>query len=126
MPENLLDVLVDNNRPVYKDRHARTSSWPGALCSTKSRIHLRRLVFSPSAFSLQSDGGPYKYVQMDYFWIARHPGAMPVQSPGGQAVQRFGLILAAKDWAIIFPFRTTKVSVANSYELSAVSAVQRM
>ena len=36
----------------------------------------------------------------------------------------FGLILAAKDCATIFPFRTTNVSVANSYELSAVSAVQ--
>lgn len=41
-------------------------------------------------------------------------------------VQHFGLILAAKDCATIFPFRTTNVSVANSYELSAVSAVQRI
>ena len=56
---NLLDELVDNNRPTNKDRRARNSSWPGALCSTKGRIHLRRLVFSPAAFSLQSDGGPY-------------------------------------------------------------------
>src|SRR5271170_246611 len=59
VPGNLLDELVDNNRPTYKDRHARNSSWPGALCSTEGRIHLRRLVFSPSALSLQSDGGPY-------------------------------------------------------------------
>src|SRR5947209_5488841 len=51
------------------------------------------------------------------------PG-VPPQHPHGLAVQRSGLILAAKDWAVIFPFRTTKVSVANSYELSAVSAVQ--
>ena len=42
------------------------------------------------------------------------------------AVHCFALILAAKDWAAIFPFRTTNVSVANSYELSAVSAVQRI
>ena len=35
MPETLLDVLVDNNRPVYKDRHARNSSWPGELISTQ-------------------------------------------------------------------------------------------
>jgi hypothetical protein len=47
------------------------------------------------------------------------------RSPG-LADQRFGLIFAAKDWATIFPFRTTNVSVANSYELSAVSAVQTM
>ena len=46
------------------------------------------------------------------------------QVPIYWTVQRFGLILAAKDWARIFPFRITKVSVANSYELSAVSAVQ--
>jgi hypothetical protein len=32
------------------------------------------------------------------------------QSLGGRAVQRFGVILAAKDSAIIFPFRTTKVA----------------
>jgi len=30
----------------------------------KGRIHLRRLVFSPSAFSLQSDGGPYILVHL--------------------------------------------------------------
>jgi hypothetical protein len=30
------------------------------------------------------------------------------------AVQRFGMILAAKDCATIFPFRTTNVSVAAS------------
>jgi hypothetical protein len=64
VPENLLSVLVDNNRPTNKDRHARNSSWPGALCSTEGRIHLRRLVTSPSAFSLQSDGGPYIYRQV--------------------------------------------------------------
>jgi hypothetical protein len=44
----------------------------------------------------------------------------------GAAVQRFGLTLAANDWTTIFPFRTTNVSVANSYEFSAVSAVQRI
>jgi hypothetical protein len=36
---------------------------------TKGRIHLRRLAFSPAAFSLQSDGGPYIYVPMD--WICK-------------------------------------------------------
>ena len=44
--------------------------------------------------------------------------------PAGPTLHRFGLILAAKDCATIFPFRTKKVSVANSYELSGVSAVQ--
>jgi hypothetical protein len=39
------------------------------------------------------------------------------------AVQRFGLILAAKDWAIIFPFRTTKVSVVNSLGIGANTSV---
>ena len=58
---NLLDELVDNTRPTNKDRYARNSSWPGALSSTK-RIHLRRLAFSPSAFFLQSGGGPYIFV----------------------------------------------------------------
>ena len=40
-----------SNRPTYKDRHARNSSWPGELISITGRIHLRRLAFSPSAFS---------------------------------------------------------------------------
>src|SRR5271157_6496505 len=38
-----------SNRPTYKDRHARNSSWPGELISTKGRIHLRRLAFLSSA-----------------------------------------------------------------------------
>jgi hypothetical protein len=54
-----MDEMVDNDRPTNKARYARNSSWPGALGSTKGRIHLRRLVFSTLAFSLQSDGGPY-------------------------------------------------------------------
>ena len=49
---NLLDVLVCNNRPTNKDRPARNSSWPGALPSTKGRIHLRRLVLFASSFFL--------------------------------------------------------------------------
>jgi hypothetical protein len=44
----------------------------------------------------------------------------------GLAGQRFGVILAAKDCATIFPSRTTNVSVAASYELSAVSALHKM
>ena len=64
MPENLLDVLVYNNRPTNKDGHARNSSWLGVLYSIKGRIHLRRLVFSLLAFSLQSDGGPYIHVHV--------------------------------------------------------------
>jgi hypothetical protein len=51
--------MVFNDRPTYKDRPARNSSWPGELISTKGRIHLRRLVFSTKAFPLQSCGGPY-------------------------------------------------------------------
>src|SRR3974390_74874 len=39
-----------SNRPTYKDRHARNSSWPGELISITGRIHLRRLAFSPSTF----------------------------------------------------------------------------
>src|SRR5271166_6388983 len=39
-----------SNRPTYKDRHARNSSWPGELISITGRIHLRRLAFSPSVF----------------------------------------------------------------------------
>ena len=38
----------------------------------------------------------------------------------------FGLILAAKDWATILPLCTTKVSIANSYELSAVPADRKI
>jgi hypothetical protein len=44
----------------------------------------------------------------------------------GLAVQGFGVILAAKDCATIFPFCITNVSVAASYELSAVSALHKM
>ena len=56
---------------------------------------------------------------------SEHSRAGP-RGPTGLVVQLFRLILAAKDCATIFPFRTTNVSVANSYELSAVSAVQRI
>jgi len=59
-----MDEMVDNDRPTNKARYARNSSWPGALGSTKGRIHLRRLVFSTLAFSLQSDGGPYIFGHM--------------------------------------------------------------
>jgi len=45
-----MDEMVDNDRPTNKDRYARNSSWPGALSSTKGRIHLRRLVFSTTLF----------------------------------------------------------------------------
>jgi hypothetical protein len=44
--------MVFNDRPTYKDRHARNSSWPGELISIKGRIHLRRLVASLLSFSL--------------------------------------------------------------------------
>lgn len=64
LPENLLGVLFNNNRPTNEDRYARNSSRPGALCYTEDRIHLRRLVFPPLAFSLQSDSGPYVDVQV--------------------------------------------------------------
>ena len=47
-------------------------------------------------------------------------------SSARSVVQTFGLTLAAKDCTTILPFRTTNVSVANSYELSAVSAVHRI
>ena len=40
--------------------------------------------------------------------------------------QRLGVILPVNDWATILPSRTTNVSVAISYTLSAVSAVHRM
>jgi len=64
--------MVFNDRPTYKDRHARNSSWPGELISIKGRIHLRRLVFSPLSFPLQSCGGPYIPVtNLDNFLEAR-------------------------------------------------------
>ena len=40
--------------------------------------------------------------------------------------QPLGVILPVNDWARILPSRTTNVSVAISYTLSAVSAVHRM
>ncbi len=40
-------------------------------------------------------------------------------------LQLLGVIFPANDWATILPSRTTRVSVANSYMLSAVSAVHR-
>ena len=40
----------------------------------KGRIHLRRLVFSASAISLQSDGGPYIFSQVGYpEWATTRP-----------------------------------------------------
>jgi hypothetical protein len=35
VPGNLLDELVDDDRPTNKDRYGRNSSWPGAMCSTQ-------------------------------------------------------------------------------------------
>ena len=47
--------------------------------------------------------------------------------PGMKACfQPLGVILPVNDWATILPSRTTNVSVAISYTLSAVSAVHRM
>src|ERR1700733_14880951 len=66
---NLLDELVDDDRPTNKDRYARNSSWPGAQCSTKGRIHLRRLVFSPSAFPC-SQTADHTYTSM---WFIFEP-----------------------------------------------------
>ena len=43
---NLILRMVCNDRPTYKDRYARNSSWPGDLISPEGRIHLRRLVLS--------------------------------------------------------------------------------
>jgi len=54
----------------------------------------------------------------------RHVGG--TNKCAGLPAQRFGVILAAKDCATIFPSRTTNVSVAASYELSAVSALHNM
>ena len=47
---SLIPRMVFNDRPTYKDRHARNSSWPGERSPPKGRIHLRRLVFSPKLF----------------------------------------------------------------------------
>ena len=66
MPGNLLGELVDNNRPVYKGQTRAQLILARKHCApSKGRIHLRRLVFSPSAFSLQSDGGPYIFVDVE-------------------------------------------------------------
>ena len=47
--------------------------------------------------------------------------------PGMKACcQPLGVILPVNDWATILPSRTTNVSVAISYTLSAVSAVHKM
>jgi len=60
------------------------------------------------------------------------PGCVGVIGPLGgprgtkACLQLLGAILAAKDWVTILPLRTTNVSVATSYTLSAVSAVHRM
>lgn len=42
-----------------------------------------------------------------------------------EALHGFGRTLAVKDWAAILPSRMTNVSVAISYTLAPVSAVQR-
>jgi len=68
---NLILTMVSNDRPTYKERHARNSSWPGELISTKGRIHLRSLVFLPKAFPLQSRGGPYMIITIGFRADAR-------------------------------------------------------
>jgi hypothetical protein len=45
---SLILRMVFNDRHVYKDRHARISSWPEGLSPLKGRIHLRRLVSRPN------------------------------------------------------------------------------
>src|ERR1700691_3607712 len=55
--------MVVDDRPTYKDRHARNSSRPGVSISTKGRIHLRRPSSRRLTFPLQSDGGPYIFRQ---------------------------------------------------------------
>ncbi len=49
---NLIPRMVFNDRPTYKDRRARNSSWPGELISIKTPNTLRRLVSSLLSFSL--------------------------------------------------------------------------
>ena len=66
--------MVVDDRPTYKDRHARNSSRPGDWISTKGRIHLRRPSSRRSTFPLQSDGGPYifkltgNHSRIAYYW----------------------------------------------------------
>jgi hypothetical protein len=50
--------LMTTDRLIRTDTGA-THPGQERCAPPKGRIHLRRLVFSPSAFSLQSDGGPY-------------------------------------------------------------------
>jgi len=95
---------------------AGTGSVPNALQGRRQLLVLMLLGEKPSAFPIVGGG----------MWPRqRRPGAAS-DRPFDRFVQRFRLILAAKDWATIFPFRTKNVSVANSYELSPVSAVQRI
>ena len=52
--------MVFNDRPTYKDRHARNSSWPGETdLQSKAEYICADLSSRPSAFPLQSCGGPY-------------------------------------------------------------------
>ena len=51
--------LEKSNRPTYKDRHARNSSWPGELISITCRIHFAQTCLLVLDFFLQSCGGPY-------------------------------------------------------------------
>src|SRR5437764_8494188 len=52
--------MVCNHRPVYQEEHAAQLIMAKRDCSPlEGRIHLRRPVDRPFAFSLQSRGGPY-------------------------------------------------------------------
>ena len=60
LARNLLPKMVSDDRPVYQEEHAAQLIMAERDCSPlEGRIHLRRPVDRPFAFSLQSRGGPY-------------------------------------------------------------------
>ena len=76
-----------------------------------------------------------RFVRPLTFWMGARADRVPHESsplvPDAASsslafFQPLGVILPVNDWATILPSRTTNVSVAISYTLSAVSAVHRM
>lgn len=95
---------------------------------TKGRFQSRlaSVVATESTRSTKMDLGDGHALNAAGF-VSKQHFALGARALGMKACfQPLGVILPAKEWATILPFRTTNVSVPTSYTLSAVSAVHRV
>jgi hypothetical protein len=59
------------NRPTNKDRYARNSSWPGALCSTKGRSQDGEKILLTRNGHIVAILRGYRMRETDQEWIAK-------------------------------------------------------